>query len=107
MDYIVKISPQAHEDIKIIRDYILKDGQDVADRQAALIYDGIENLAIFLNAGVDLSKRVERETNYRFIVIQKVYLAFYKIIDKTIYVSRVFRGEQDYIALLGLTKNEQ
>lgn len=102
MEYSVRISPAAHDDIKAIRDYVLKDGEEIANKQALTIYDALEILATFPNSGIDLNKYVDEPTDYKFLVIRKVYLAFYKVHDNYVEVVRVFRGEQDYIKALDL-----
>lgn len=102
MEYTVKISPQAHDDIRAIRDYIIKDGLEIANKQAAIIYDALGTLAVFPKSGIDLNNYVNEHTDYRFIVIRKIYLAFYKINGNEVEVYRIFRGEQDYINILDL-----
>lgn len=102
MSLIIKISPQANADIEDIHNYILKDGQSIATEQVKLIYSALENLSLFPNIGTDLSKRISQKTDYKYIVINKIYLAFYTVNDSAVQIYRVIRGEQDYIKILGL-----
>lgn len=98
----VEISPQAHADIEDIYNYILKDGQNIAAGQVKQIYSALENLGLFPNIGIDLSKHISKKTNYKYIVINKIYLAFYFAENNSVQIVRVFKGEQDYIKILGL-----
>ena len=102
MKYVLRISPMAHEDIKNIYGYIKKDGESIAKKQAEMIYDKLNNLLLFPQCGTQLSKFVKRQTNYRVLIINKIYLAFYKVNDNNIDVIRILRGEQDYIKELNL-----
>lgn len=102
MSYKIKISPTAHEDIRGIYDYVLKDGESIASNQVDEIYDALSALSEFPLIGKELSSYVARKTDYRYIVIRKLYLAFYKIEIDEIKVLRIFRKDVDYIAKLRL-----
>ena len=105
MDTLVRISPQAHADIKTIYDFVKKDGEDIAKNQAKYIYGEIEHLAQFPNIGIPLQKYVSRKTDLRILVVRKVYIVIYNSAN-TVDVIRVFRKEQDFIAALGLGAEE-
>ncbi|MCD8040099.1 MAG: type II toxin-antitoxin system RelE/ParE family toxin [Clostridia bacterium] len=87
---------------KYIIIYILKDGESIAKNQINIIYGALENLALFPDMGKDLNLYINKKTEYKFIVIRKIYLAFYKVDNEDIEVIRILRGEQDYLSLLGL-----
>lgn len=107
MNYKIIISPQAHEDILSVYNYVLKDGESIAKKQVSLIYSAIERLSVFPDIGISLNKYISVQTDYLFIVINKLYLAFYKKTKNSINVIRVFRAEQDYITQLNLTDDSQ
>lgn len=97
----IRISPQAHTDISNIYEYVKKDGERIAKNQVANIYKSLENLAQFPDIGIPLQKFVERKTNYKLLIIGKVYVAVYKA-GETVDIIRVFRKEQDFITALGI-----
>ena len=51
--------------------------------------------------GSALQKYVERTTNLRYLVVDKVYVIIYEI-NEVVVVIRVFRKDQDFISILGL-----
>lgn len=102
MAYTLRINSKAHQDIQAIYNYILKDGESIAKEQAELIYKGIEKLADFPFIGGELSKKLNIKTDYRYLVVNAPYLAFYKIMHDTIDVYRILDGRRDYIRLLEL-----
>ena len=67
----IKITPEAHNDILGIYNYVKKDGEQIAGNQVTYIYDGIEKLSSFPNMGTALQKHVERPTKLRYLVIHK------------------------------------
>lgn len=96
----IKITPEAHNDILSIYDYVKKDGAQVARNQANYIYNGIEQLGEFPNIGIPLQKHVERKTNLKYLVIRKVYIIVFDV-REFVEILRVFRKEQDFISDLG------
>ncbi len=101
----IKITPEAHNDIGNIYQYVLKDGEQTAKNQVNYIYGSIENLGQFPNIGIALQKYVERPTALRFLVVHKVYIVIYDITD-AIEILRVFRKDQDFISVLGIGTKE-
>ena len=95
----IRISPKAHEDISKIFEYIKKDGEQIAKSQVDNIYNSLENLAEFPNMGVPLQKFVDRKTDYKILIIKKVYIAVYNNGDY-VDILRVFRKGQDFINAL-------
>lgn len=102
MDYKLRISAQAQKDIEAIYNYVLKDGKEIAQKQADVIYSALDNLQLFPDMGANLANYTVKQNNYKFISIKKTYVAFYKIIGNEVRVIRIFRGEQDYLAQLGI-----
>lgn len=97
----IRITPEAHNDIIGIYQYVQKDGEQIAKNQVAYIYDGIEKLSSFPNMGTALKKHVERPTGLRYLVIHKVYIVIYDVTD-AVEIIRVFRKDQDFISILGI-----
>lgn len=102
MQYNLIISPKAHEDIVEIYNYVKKDGKSLAEKQADVIYESLENLQKFPNIGKDLSNFIDVETNYFYIIIKKSYMAFYVIDGENVNVTRVLSTKQDYLKIIGL-----
>ena len=100
MEFQLKIAPKAQEDIDGIYDYVLKDGESIAKNQVSVIMDALDNLKTFPEIGVMLSNKISSKSDYRFLVINKVYIVFYKIHKDFIGVYRVFRKERDYLKIL-------
>lgn len=97
----IKLTPEAHNDILKIYQYVKKDGEQIARNQVTYIYDGIENLGTFPQMGTALQKHVERKTTLRYVVIHKIYIIIYDVTD-IVEIIRVFRKDQDFISVLGL-----
>ena len=102
MSFTVRISPKAHEDVAGIYNYIANDSKTAARKQVDLIYNAMDNLSEFPKMGKILDNFIEAKTDYRFIVVNKTYLIFYKIVKEEIHIIRVLKGEQDYLNILGL-----
>ena len=100
MAFQLKIAPKAQEDIDKVFSYVLKDGENIAKNQIAVIMDALDNLKIFPEMGLLLSNKISIKTDYRFLVINKGYIAFYKIHKDFIGVYRILRKEQDYFSIL-------
>ena len=100
MEFQLRIAPKAQEDIDGIYNYVLKDGESIAKNQVSVIMDALDNLKMFPEIGVTLSNKVSAKSDYRFLVINKVYIAFYKIHKDFVGVYRVLRKEQDYLKIL-------
>ena len=100
MEYLLKISPKAEEDFDGIYNYVIKDGESIAKNQIAVILDALETLKLFPETGIKLSNKISTANDYRFLVINKTYIAFYKIHDGFIGVYRILRKEQDYLKAL-------
>ncbi len=101
----IKLTPEAHNDILGIYEYVKKDGGQIAREQVTYIYEGIENLSSFPNIGTALQKFVERSTPLRYLVIHKVYIVIYNVSD-AVEIIRVFRKDQDFISILGIANDE-
>ena len=96
------ISAQAQNDIESIYNYVLKDGESIARKQADVIYSSLDNLMLFPEMGSNLSTYTIEKNDYKFLSIKKTHIAFYKIVDNEVRVIRVFRGGQDYLSQLGI-----
>jgi addiction module RelE/StbE family toxin len=106
----LNISPEALEDLQDIKKYI---SEELSNPAAAMriverITKAVKRLKRFPSSGAPLAAHVSLQTDYRFLVCGN-YLAFYRIIGKTVIVSRVLYGRRDYIAVLfpALTKKDE
>ena len=99
LPFELKLPPKALAEQRLFEEIAL--GQDSADKQVTRIYDSIEALSEFPNMGSALQKYVERTTNLRYLVVDKVYVIIYEI-NEVVVVIRVFRKDQDFISILGL-----
>lgn len=101
MEYSLKIAPEASEDIDGIYNYVCKDGESIAKKQVELIMSSLDSITTFPEMGEKLSNKVSVETDYRYFVIKKIYIVFYKIHENYVGVYRLLRSEQDYLKILG------
>ncbi len=81
---------------------IKKDGLDIAKNQVDNIYDSISSLQEFPNIGKRLDNYLDIQTDYLYLVIKKLYIAFYLLKDKEIHVIRILSCKQDYLKILEL-----
>ena len=49
--------------------------------------------------GASLSSVIDIETDYRYLVCGK-YLAFYRVVNDTVYIDRIIHSKRDYISIL-------
>lgn len=102
MAYTVKLSPKALEDLRGIKEYIMKDGESIALNQIQTILSNIKNLEQFPTLGKELKVKVKTKTDMRYITVKDLYYAFYQINGQAVEVVRVLSTRQDYIRILGL-----
>lgn len=101
MRYTKRISPEAHNDIAQIKEYIAKDKPAVAARVAIGIYDCFDMLVDNPYAGGDLGARRGIKTDYRFFIVAP-HIVFYKVTASSIDIYRVLDTRMDYLSILGL-----
>ena len=98
----IRLTPQAHQDIENIYNYISKDGKNIAFQQINLIFKSLDNLKVFPKMGKDIRNYLNVKKKYRSLYIGKSYIAFYRIEQDYIMIIRILWTNQDYISLLEL-----
>ena len=94
----LKYSRFAKNDLQQIEDYLI---DTFANRQAATkviskIIKSCATLKRYPMLGLALEDKVEIKTDYRCLIIGE-YIAFYNIVDETVWVRRIFSSRHDYI----------
>lgn len=100
---ILRYSPEALSDLAAIKNYIEEDlGSPIA---AGNIVTNITASCSLLKEqprlGMELSKLIGRETDYRYLISRK-YVIFYRIEGSSISIYRIIDARTDYIRNIGL-----
>ncbi|MBO6182800.1 MAG: type II toxin-antitoxin system RelE/ParE family toxin [Acidaminococcaceae bacterium] len=100
---ILRYSPEALSDLAAIKKYIEEDlGSPIA---AENIVTNITASCSLLKEqprlGMELSKLIGRETDYRYLISRK-YVIFYRIEGSSISIYRIIDARTDYIRNIGL-----
>ena len=97
----LQYTPQAIDDLKEIQSYIRHDlkNPQAAARISKRILDTCSILKDHPHAGTMLQSKIDRETDFRYIISGN-YLAFYRVDDDLVSVVRILDGRQDYLKLL-------
>ena len=90
----LRINPLVAADLKGIYDYIAEDNEEYAAKTIKELYSKFENIQIFPGLGVDLSKRVSFQTEYKYAVWEN-YVVIYKVTDEYVEIYRVVNRYQD------------
>ncbi|MDE5891380.1 MAG: type II toxin-antitoxin system RelE/ParE family toxin [Acetatifactor sp.] len=101
MSYKIQYSAEALKDLDEIWEYILWElcNPDAAERVVTQMLDAIDALKEFPRQGPLLSSVAEVDSDYRF-VISGNYMAFYRIVEKTVYVDRILYQGREYMRIL-------
>lgn len=91
----LRINPLVVSDLKDIRNYIAEDNEKKAIETIEKIYSKFENIQLFPNIGVELSKRVSFQNNYRY-AIWNDYVIIYKVDLEYVEIFRVINRYQDF-----------
>lgn len=96
MKHKVVMTEKAASDIDGIASYMLQSGAgaDTMRNFINRIYDGMENLSAFSDAGSNPRNRSLLTQGYKFIVCGQ-YIIFYRMEDAVIYVADVFDSKND------------
>ncbi|MEG2350032.1 MAG: type II toxin-antitoxin system RelE/ParE family toxin [Hungatella sp.] len=95
----LRINPLVVDDLKAIRDYIAEDNPDVAIRVMNEMYEQFETLRMFPGIGADLDKRVDFETNCKYITTGN-YITIYKVTENHLEIYRVINRFKDFMSVL-------
>lgn len=101
MEYNIKLSPNAIEDLQGIKSYIENDLQNpIAARNTInKIISTYEDLSIFPESGITVQKYVPFATDYRFVLANN-YSIFYRIENNTVFVIRILYSKRDFLSIL-------
>lgn len=98
----LKINPLVVVDLKGIKEYIAEDNLEAASKTLQELYKQFENIQMFPNIGVNLSKRVTFKTDYKYViygnyvVLYKVgmeYVEIYRVVNRFQDITRIFNYE--------------
>ena len=94
----LKYSRHAAEDLERIEEYIINElkSSQAAKKTILMLLRECGRLKDFPLLGLSLQERIGRETDYRFLIVRQ-YVAFYNIVDDTVWVRRIFNARRDYI----------
>ena len=94
-------SPKAQADLDEIWEYISEKlmNPTAAENTVNGLIDAVDMLKNHSEIGTPLCFSSGLYSGYRYLVY-KNYLAFYRVIDETVYVDRVVYGRRDYMRLL-------
>ena len=90
----LRITPLVVTDLKDIRDFIAEDNAEKAVETVEEIYGKFENIQLFPGMGVELSKRVNFRTDYKYVVWND-YVIIYKVGKEFVEIYRVVNRYQD------------
>jgi addiction module RelE/StbE family toxin len=90
----LRINPIAAEDLKNIKSYIAEDNEKMAVKTVQEIYARIESIQQFPYMGADLSKRVNFQTNYKYVICGN-YVVLYLVGTEYVDIYRVINRYQD------------
>jgi len=90
----LRINPIVAKDLKNIRVYIAEDNEEYAAKTIKEIYGKFENLQMFPEMGLDLSKRVSFRTDYKYaiwaaILGQIYWFSFMTVLQNFIIISQI------------------
>ena len=101
MEYSIKLSPKAIEDLQEIKSYIENDLQNPIAAKNTLnkIISTYEDLSIFPKSGIPVQKYVPFATDYRFVLANN-YSIFYRISNEDILIIRILYSKRDFLSIL-------
>lgn len=101
MEYSIKLSPKAIEDLQEIKSYIENDLQNpiAAKNTINKIISTYEDLSIFPKSGIPVQKYVPFATDYRFVLANN-YSIFYRISNEDILIIRILYSKRDFLNIL-------
>jgi len=97
--YNVELLPAADADLDDIFDYILLDSPHAAGEVLTRIFTSLSYLENFPFAGTKLIESTLSHYEFRMI-ISDPYIAFYRVIENTVFVYRILHGARDFIQIL-------
>jgi len=98
--YDVRFLSEAMDDLEEIVLYIAGDSRSAALRMHDKIIERTNDLAIFPKRGRIIPDKKMSAAGYRMLGI-KPYIAFYRVVGKTVFIYRVLHGASNYPLLYG------
>ncbi|MGO4889595.1 type II toxin-antitoxin system RelE/ParE family toxin [Anaerobacillus sp. MEB173] len=97
----LRINPVARQDLIEIKEYITKelDNPTAAVNVVSNIIESYKKLKEFPMLGLELSSKIDIETDYRFLVSGN-YIVLYKVDDVYVSIYRILYSRRDYVKLL-------
>ena len=95
----IKINPLAIIDVKMAKEYIREENVNAINKFTQEIERSIENLSEVPELGMELSKKINLKTDYRYLIINE-YIVFYKFNSDFLFVYRILSSRRDYIKIL-------
>lgn len=95
----LRINPLVLTDLSEIRGYIAEDNLEMANKVIDKIYTKFENIQLFPNIGVNLSKRVSFRSDFKYAIwenyviiykVEKDYVEIYRVISRYQDITRIF-----------------
>lgn len=100
-NYVLTLLPAAFDDLDAIGDFYLENvGPTSAQGIIDKLLDDLELLTSFPYMAPRHSDPELAEKDYRKLVLNKTYVAVYKVMDRQVVVYRVVNGATDYPRLL-------
>jgi len=97
--YNVELLPVADADLDDIFDYILLDNPNDAGEVLERLITSLKHLEDFPFTGTKLIDDSLNRYEFR-MVIPEPYIAFYRVIENTVFIYRILYGVRDYIQIL-------
>ena len=95
----IKVNPLAVSDVKDTKEYIGEENINAINKFTKILTDSIENLAEFPELGMELSKKIEVKTDYRYLIVDE-YIIFYKFDCNYLYIYRILSTKRAYMKIL-------
>ncbi len=99
----IELLPSAYKDLDEIFHYILVDNPDSAEKMLDKIMTSLNKLKEYPFSGPRLIDNALAHHDFRMIVIDP-YVAFYRIINDTVYIYRILHSARDYTRILKTSK---
>ena len=98
---MLRYSPEARADLREIRRYISDTlgNPNAAERITGDILRNCSSLKQFPMLGMRLSEKIHKKTDLRFLVCGN-HIAFYRIAEDSVSVTRILDGRSNYLAVL-------
>jgi len=101
--YDVRFLQEAMDDFEEIVLHIAQDSPQNALRMHDIIIEKANDLTIFPKRGRLVPDKKMAAAGYRMLLI-KPYIAFYRVVERNVFIYRVLHGAMNYPLLYGIMK---